>query len=80
MEHPLKFPELLYHGIQATITRTRAETKFNEYRYKSYPWLLRGSEREESPHQNQIFPIEEIPWDLDLIQLLGTSFIFSFFA
>lgn len=63
MEHNLDFLQALFNGIQATIARMRVENKFNQYQYKTYQWLVRGSETEGSRFQNQIFPIEEISWD-----------------
>ena len=63
MEHDLGFLQALFDGIQATIARMRVENKFNQYQYKTYQWLVRGSETEGSRFQNQVFPIEQISWD-----------------
>ena len=37
----------LYHGFQERIARMRSENKFNGYRYKTYPTLVRGHEGNE---------------------------------
>lgn len=63
MEHDLGFLQALFDGIQATIARMRAENKFNQYQYKTYKWLVRGSETEGSRFQNRVVPIEQISWN-----------------
>ena len=79
MEPNIDFLQSLFDGIQATITRMRFENKFNEYQYKSYPWLLRGSEIEESPYKNQTFPIEEVSWDYGSTTSIRYKFSFNVF-
>jgi hypothetical protein len=77
MQHNLEFLQALFDGIQATIARMRVEDKFNQYRYKTYQWLVRGSETEGSRFQNQIFPIEQISWDQG--SYTSTRYKFSYY-
>jgi hypothetical protein len=49
----------LFSRIQSTVETLRRNQKFNGYRFKSYPQLIRGSETDEIPFKNQLFPITQ---------------------
>ena len=49
----------LFNRIISTANTMRRRQKFNGYRYKSYPQLIRGSKTDETPFKNQLFPIRQ---------------------
>ena len=55
----VNFVKELFSRIQSTVETMRRNQKFNGYRFKSYPQLIRGSETDEIPFKNQLFPITQ---------------------